>query len=326
MDADQFFDDVLREPETLDALLDAYAGTRVGALSPLAVLGDDPLAGRRVTMIGMGSSRFAALPVAATLRSAGVAAVAEHSSAVEQTAPGADVLAIGISATGKTPETVAALERHRGVSRTVAITNDPDGPLAAAADVVLPMLAGDERGGVACRTFQATVAILRLLAGADPSRLRRAVAAQRALLDARGDWLEPLLEVLARAHTVYAVAPAERLSSALQSALMFREGPRVPADAAETGDWTHVDVYLSKHAGYTALVFGGSRFDPALMEWAGPRGSTIVAVGPAIDGASMHLDFDGSEDPLVASLVETSIAEVAAAVWWRRRLDADQMP
>ncbi|HEY8584161.1 MAG TPA: SIS domain-containing protein [Capillimicrobium sp.] len=326
MDADLFGDDVLREPETLDALLDAYAGTRLGALSPLAVLGDDPLAGRRVTMIGMGSSRFAALPVAATLRSQGVAAVAEHSSAVEQTAPGADVVAIGISATGTTPETVAALERHRGVSRTVAITNDPDGPLAAAADVVLPMLAGEERGGVACRTFQATVAILRLLAGADPARLRRAVDAQRALLDARADWLEPLLETLRPAHTVYAVAPSERLSSALQSALMFREGPRVAADAAETGDWTHVDVYLSKHPGYTAMVFGGSSFDAGLMEWAGPRGATIVAIGPAIDGASSHIAFPGADDPLVASLVEVSIAELAAATWWRRRLDAGEMP
>ncbi|HEU4656964.1 MAG TPA: SIS domain-containing protein [Capillimicrobium sp.] len=322
MDPDLFLQDVLAEPETLAGVLDAYAGDG----SPLRALGADPLAGRRVALIGMGSSRFAAIPVAAALRARGVAAVAEYASAQEITAPGPDVLAIGISATGTTPETVEALERHRGISRTVAITNCPDGPLAAAADVVLPMHAGEERGGVACRTFQATVAILRLLAGADPARLARAVDAQRALLDARGDWLEPLLATLAPVHTVYAVAPAERLSSALQSALMFREGPRVAADAAETGDWLHVDVYLSKHPGYTALVFGGSRFDAGLMEWARERASTIVAIGPAVDGAALHLPFAHAGDPLVASLVEVSIAELAAATWWRRRLDADAMP
>lgn len=322
MDPDLFREDVLAEPDALAAVLDAYAGTG----SPLRALGDDPLAGRRVALIGMGSSRFAALPVAAALRARGIAATAELSSALEQTAPGDDVLAIGISASGRTEETVEALARHRGVSRTVALTNDPNGPLAEVANIVLPMHAGLERGGVACRTFQATVAILRLLAGADPARIERAVAAQRTLLDARGAWLEPLLALLAPVHTVYAVAPAERLSSSLQAALMFREGPRVPADAAETGDWLHVDVYLSKHPGYTALVFAGSRYDAGLMEWARPRGSTIVAIGPAIDGAAVHLPFQGADDPLVASLVEVSIAELAAATWWRRRLDAGEMP
>jgi fructoselysine-6-P-deglycase FrlB-like protein len=233
---------------------------------------------------------------------------------------------IGISASGTTPETVEALAAHEGTSRTVAITNAPDGPLAAGSDVVLPLLAGTEEGGVACRTFQATLAVLLLLAGIPAARLAPAVPAQAALLEDRQAWCEPLLAALDGAHTVYTVAPAERLSSALQAALMLREGPRIPADATETGDWLHVDVYLSKHPGYRAVLFPGSRFDAGLMDWAAERAATVVAVGRPVAGAALCVPFASAGDPLVAALVEVSVAEVAAASWWQRRVRLGHMP
>jgi glutamine---fructose-6-phosphate transaminase (isomerizing) len=316
---DGFRADVLAEPATLSGLLDAYGGPG----SPLAPL---DLEGRRVLLIGMGSSRFAALPAAAALRARGIPAVAEYASTGLPTPPAPDQVAIGISASGSTPETVEALARHREVAPTAAITNDPESDLAAAADVVLPLLAGEEAGGVACRTFQATVAVGHLLAGRAPDDLRPAVAAQQALLDARDAWLEPLVAHLERAHTTYAIAPAERIASSLQSALMLREGPRVAADATETGDWLHVDVYLSKHPGYTAVLFGGSRFDAGVMEWVAERGSTVVCVGREVAGSALHVPFPGADDPLVASLVEVSALELAAAALWRRRVDAGSMP
>jgi fructoselysine-6-P-deglycase FrlB-like protein len=319
---DAFLQDILAEPETLAAVLAAYDG----AGSPLAALGPDPLAGRRVVLIGMGSSRYAALNVAGALRARGVAAVAEYASTDVPTPPGADVLAVGISASGATEETVEALARHHGISATVAVTNRPHAGLAAVADAVLPLLAGEEEGGVACRTFQATLAVLLRLAGVPTAALAPAADAQRALLDARGLWLEPLLAALDGAHAVYAIAPAARHASSLQAALMFREGPRVAADGTETGDWLHVDVYLSKHPDYRALLFGGSRYDAAVMDWARQRGSTIVAVGRPVDGAALHVPFPHADDALVCSLVEVSVAELAAATWWRRRLDAGQMP
>jgi hypothetical protein len=120
---------------------------------------------------------------------------------------------------------------------------------------------------------------------------------------------------------VYTVAPAERLSSALQAALMFREGPRLPADATETGDWLHVDVYLSKRPGYRALLFTGSRFDEGLMEWARKRRATVITVGDALPGATLHVPLEGVDAPFVRLLVETGIAELAAAELWRRGIE-----
>jgi hypothetical protein len=121
---------------------------------------------------------------------------------------------------------------------------------------------------------------------------------------------------------VWTLAPAERLSSAQQSALMVREGPRRQAAACETGDWSHVDVYLTKTLDYRALMFTGSRYDDPALDWMAQRGSRLVAVGAAAGHAAAvvpgsvvvrHLDDD---DPHVAQHTETLVAELVAAAWW----------
>jgi glutamine---fructose-6-phosphate transaminase (isomerizing) len=320
MNPDGFLADVLDEPATLARVLDA---------ADVSELRRAIGAARLVVLTGMGSSRFAALTAAARLRAQGVAAVVEYASTDVAARPAPDVLAIGISATGNSAETVAALARHHGTSRTVALTNAPGGGrLAEHADLLMHLNAGEEAGGVACKTFQATLATLLLAAGIDADRLRRAAAAQQELLDARGEWLEPLLARLDEdpGRTVYALAAASRISSALQSALMLREGPRVRADAAENGDWSHVDVYLTKHPNYTALMFGGSPYDAEALRWLNERDARVVAVGRAIPGAVQHIPFPHAGDDLVATLVDVTVAELTAATWWRRRLDAGAMP
>jgi hypothetical protein len=164
------------------------------------------------------------------------------------------------------------------------------------------------------------------LSGVPAAALEPAPAALAALLEARGAWLEPLVATLEGAHAVYTIAPPEREASSLQAALMFREGPRVAADGCETGDWLHVDVYLSKHPGYRALLFPGSRFDPGVMEWARERSSTIVAIGRPVPGAALHVGFPHAGDSLVSALVEVSVAELAAGTWWQRRVERHEMP
>lgn len=301
--------DILREPAALATLLDHY-GAPGGPLADLR-LGD----ARRIVLLGMGSSQFAAQTAAALWRSRGIDAHVELASAAHPFPPSAETIAIGISASGGSAETVEALARHHGTSRTVALTNYPDGAIAEHADVVLPMLAGVEDGGIACRSFQATLALLHLIAGVPADALRPAVAAAQAVVDSRETWLGDLLEIVGDG-PVYAIAPYERISSALQSALMFREAPRIAADGCETGDWLHVDLYLTKHPGYRALLFTGSRYDTEVMTWARERACAIVAVGRTIEGAALHIAVP--DDPLVAVLVETMVAELAASELWRR--------
>jgi len=319
MSPEGFLADVLSAPDRLEHVLAGFSGSG----SPLAAI--ETTGVERVLFLGMGSSRFAALTAVAHLRARGMDAYAELASTGLASLPRPGTLVVGISASGATVETIEALARHQGTSLTVALTNRPGSAIEEVADLTLPLLAGEEEGGVACVSFQATLVVLlllcgRLAGGAGIDALRPAVAAAAAIRSARAEWLDKLVELVRERHTVYTIAPAERISSALQSALMLREGPRIAADATETGDWLHVDVYLSKHPGYTALLFPGSRFDAGVMDWARERGSSVIAVGTAVDGAALHIPYPSAEDPLVATLVETGVAELLAAELWRQQI------
>ncbi|NUR84444.1 MAG: SIS domain-containing protein [Nonomuraea sp.] len=316
MNSEHFLSDLEAKPAALAALAD---GLRTS----------DPFDGlpegvRRVLFLGMGSSRYAAGVAALRLRAAGVDAYADYASAAATYPAGPDTLVVPISATGGSRETVDALARYAGgPSYVAAITNVPGSPVTEPADLVVPMLAGEERGGVACRTFQHTLALLLALetrlTGAEldvPALLTRAAEASQDLLDRRDDWLPLTMELLDGPHGVYTIAPAERLSSAEQSALMFREGPRRPADACEAGDWSHVDVYLTKTLDYRALLFPGSRYDDQAMDWVRQRGSTVISVGAEVKDATAAVRYRHDDDPGVALLTETLVAELVAAYWW----------
>ncbi|MEO3809773.1 SIS domain-containing protein [Sphaerisporangium sp. B11E5] len=314
MKPDLYLADLEAKPAALDALADSLEA-------------DDPFDGiaegvRRVVFLGMGSSRYAARVAALRLRAAGLDAVAEYASAATGYPPGRDTLVVAISATGGSRETLDALARHTGASRVLALTNTPGSPVTRHAGLVVDMAAGEERGGVACRTFQHTLALLLALSSrltgvkADvPGLLRRAADATGDLLDRRGEWLPEALGLLDGPHGVYTIAPAERISSAEQSALMVREGPRRAAVACETGDWAHVDVYLTKTLDYRAVLFPGSRYDEQAMDWMRQRGSTVLAVGAEVPGAHT-IRYRGDDDPDVALLTETLVPELVAAHWW----------
>ncbi|MGV9310501.1 MULTISPECIES: SIS domain-containing protein [unclassified Nonomuraea] len=280
---------------------------------------------RRVVFLGMGSSRYAASVAALRLRARGFDAYAEYGSAAATFPAGPETLVVPISATGGSRETLDALARYAGgPSPVVALTNVADSKITEGADQVIPMLAGEERGGVACRTFQHTLALLLALeshlTGAPrdlPELVRRAAEATSDLLDRRDEWLPTALDLLDGPNGVYTIAPAERLSSAQQSALMVREGPRRPADACESGDWSHVDVYLTKTLDYRALLFPGSAYDEQAMDWVRQRGSTVLTVGGHVEGERAAIRYRHDEDPDVALLTETLVAELVAAHWWR---------
>jgi glutamine---fructose-6-phosphate transaminase (isomerizing) len=280
---------------------------------------------RRVVCTGMGSSRFAARPVMGQLRAAGWDASTEYASAAARFPGGPDTLVIGVSATGGSRETIDALrDRHADTVR-LAVTN-ADGPLRASADHVLDLHAGAEVGGVACRSFQHTLLVLGALAdrlrGLEDAtaravaRCRQVAAATEELLATRESWLEPVAEVLAEAPSTFLLAPVERSSSAEQGALMLREGPRRQADACETGDWSHVDVYLAKPLDYRALVFVGSRYEPEALDWLRQRRSRWIAVGGELPGASATVRYPGDDDLEVARATEVLVPELLASRWW----------
>jgi glucosamine 6-phosphate synthetase-like amidotransferase/phosphosugar isomerase protein len=280
-----------------------------------------------VVLLGMGSSHYANQVAAARLRARGVTAVAELAASDLLPVPGTGTLVVAVSASGGSAETLDAARRLRatGAGTFVALTNRPGTELGALCDLTVDLAAGEERGGVACRSFQHTVALLlaleaRLVGGPDVALLLDQVATASAhLLDTRAAWLPALSSAALGPHGTHVVAPARRLSSALQSALMLREGPRLPAVGCETADWSHVDVYLTKTTDYRLVLLAGSRWEPELLDWVGQRGSTLVAVGNEVPGAAVTVRYPHDDVDDVRLLGETLVVELVAAAAWQAR-------
>ena len=319
MDADLFLADLEEKPARLAAL-----AQHLRSADPWAVLGDTEAP---VVVLGMGSSHYAGQVAASRLRASGVPAVAElaASDLLPRLRPG--TLVVAVSASGGSAETLDAVRRLRATdsgARFVAVTNRPGTELGDLCDATVDLVAGEERGGVACRSFQHTVALLlaleeRLTGGpAVVTLLEQAAEASAHLLAHRADWLAEVSSAALGPQGTHVVAPAGRISSALQSALMLREGPRLPAVGCETADWSHVDVYLTKTTDYRLVLLVGSRWEPALLDWVGQRGSTLVAVGGEVPGAVATVRYPHDDLDDVRLLTETLVLELVAAEAWRR--------
>jgi fructoselysine-6-P-deglycase FrlB-like protein len=279
----------------------------------------------RVVLIGMGSSAYAGGVAAARMRARGLIASAELASS--QLLPSWDegTLVVATSASGGSAETLDALGRLPGSVHTVALTNTAGSAITQRCDAVVDLMTEPEVGGVACRSYQHTLALLLALechlTGAGTDELSTTVAASADasayLLDTETDWRLEVSEPLLGPAGTHLAAPAHRFCSAQQGALMLREGPRIPAVGCETGDWSHVDVYLTKTTDYRLLVFAGSDWEPQLAEWTTARGSTLIGVGGNVEGAQYNLRYPGDADDTVRLLTEVLVPELIAARAWQ---------
>lgn len=318
MNPDAFVSDLGRKPDAL-----GWLAEEIGAENPWAAVVPDDV--DRVVLLGMGSSAYAGGAAAARMRARGLVAVSELASAALLPQWGPGTLVVATSATGGSVETLDALSRLPAGVRTVALTNTPGSPVTERCDGVVDMRAGREQGGVACRSYQHTLALLMALelhlCGMDSAglvtALTAAATASAHLLDRETDWLPAVSEQLLGPSGTHLAAPQHRFCSAQQGALMLREGPRRPAVGCETGDWSHVDVYLTKTTDYRLLVFAGSPWEEQMAEWTTMRGTTVVGVGGAVPGAGFAVRYPGDGDDDVRLLTEVLVPELIAARAWQ---------
>lgn len=283
-----------------------------------------------VVLTGLGSSRFAALAVQPTMQAAGLNVVVEHASSSRPVPVGPGVLVVAISNSGRTAETVAAATRARSArARVIGVTNDHGSPLAAAADEILPLAAGLETSGVASATYVATVAALlrltgSLLVGIDaPHVLTSAADAADQVLASRSSWLAAAADLLDGGTPIHVLADAAALGTAEQAALLFREAPRLDADATDSGDWLHTGIYTAL-PGYRAVLLAGTPYDDELIATIQRRGGRIISIGRTRAGAAEIADIGvplpavALADVLVRALVEPIVTTALAAELWHR--------
>jgi fructoselysine-6-P-deglycase FrlB-like protein len=313
-----FRDDILAAPDELAVVLASHARA-ISALPP------EMLACPRWRLLGMGSSGFAARDAAAALRAAGLDAAAEIASTTDSSPAGADTLAVVISSSGRTPQVLAAAERHRGSSFVLALTGRPGSPLASVTDAVILLVAERaEASGIASLTYRSTVAALSMLLDAAIGRppgagLAAAVPALASLVAGRRGWLSAAADVLDGGRTVHVLGDGARIGAAEQAALMLREAPRIPAVAFDTGDWLHVGLYTLL-PGDPVLLLAGSPADDEAIATIRARGGRLVAVGPERRDADVHVPLPAAvlAEAAVRALVEPLVAELLAAELWRR--------
>ena len=318
MKPDGFAADLYRKPEVLQRLSELLREGNPwdGAIPPDI---------ERVVLLAMGSSAYAGGVAAARMRARGLVASSELASSQLLPTWGEHTLVVATSASGGSTETLDALKRVPSAVHTVALTNTAGSAITQRCDTVVELAAEPEVGGVACRSYQHTLALLLALechlAGVGIDSLAHSVAlsadASAYLLDTESDWRLEVSEPLLGPSGIYLAAPAERFCSAQQGALMLREGPRVQAVGCETGDWSHVDVYLTKTLDYRLLVFAGSNWEAQLAEWTTQRGSTVVGVGGVVPGTQYNLRYPGDGDDTVRLLTEVLVPELIAARAWQ---------
>ncbi|MGH3472169.1 MAG: SIS domain-containing protein [Nocardioidaceae bacterium] len=167
---------------------------------------------------------------------------------------------MGISQSGQSPDVVHVLEVARSQRRpTVAITNDPESPIARTADVVVPLLAGSELSVAATKSYTATLhalAQIAVAAGADgltdglarlPDLIAQSVDA--AFTHISGSLLAPTaastgepVDASITPPPTTAVGRGTGFATAAESALKIREVAGVRAEAYPVPDLLHGPV------------------------------------------------------------------------------------
>ncbi len=241
---------------------------------------------------------------------------------------------IGISQSGTSPDVVAvvAAGRAQGVP-TVAITNDPQSPLAQAAEHVLELGAGAEKAVAATKTYTSELTVIAMLSQAwaadSPAALHGVPDAVRAGLDAD----EPAREAAAdRASLTTAVVLGRgfEYATAREWSLKIKELARVLADPYSAADFLHGPLALLD-PGYPVLAVAtsgevASGMRDLLRRLRDDHDVDIVAISDVPEGlaASAVLPVPTAPAPWLQPIVSAVPAQLFAAHLARARgLDPD---
>lgn len=165
----------------------------------------------------------------------------------------ADAIVVGISQSGRSPDIIAVLEEARRQGAvSVAITNDPSSPLAAAAAHVIDLRAGPELATAATKTYTAQLLAVVLLSHAldgatagEEEQVARVPALVQTALES-----ERQARVLAERHAarqrVVVLGRGYGYATAREWALKLQELAQVAAVPFSAADFEHGPLALAE--------------------------------------------------------------------------------
>jgi glucosamine--fructose-6-phosphate aminotransferase (isomerizing) len=262
---DRFLAEILGQPAAIRRCGAGLAdqGAALRAVAEAADTGD-PL-----VFTGMGGSFDAAIAASAWLAGEGIAAAVRPTSELVHFGRPllrAAGLVIIVSQSGESAEVVRLAAdlaaAARAGRRVIAVTNAPRGALAAVADAVVDIRAGEERGP-SSMTFATTIvaldAIARAIAGRDGTPATRASGAATAaaadaeraagcmdrLLSDGPALADALADRVAGRRSLVVVGRGTGLAAAGLGALVVKESTGIPAESDETAEFRHGPIELA---------------------------------------------------------------------------------
>jgi glucosamine--fructose-6-phosphate aminotransferase (isomerizing) len=329
----RFLEDVASQPQLLKGLLGPH---REMIERPVAEATRLLEPRSRLVFVGMGSSLAAAIGVCPRLDRGGRFAVAvDAGEMLHYGLPGlvGDTGIVLISQSGRSAETVRLLESLPAAGRgAVAVTNDPDSPLATRAAVNVPLVAGDEQA-VATKTYVATLLVLHMLAdrmlgerATDLTRLSPALDTLSSIAS-RPELAEPWAEHLGAVHSLAIVGRGGALGLAHYAAVTIDESARLPALPFSGGAFRHGPLELTG-PDLGVIVLAGPEptreLQLRLAHDAEAGGARVLVLDTGADGAADATDGMlrirlGEHDLVGGQLVTAGVLQLLAAALARRR-------
>ncbi len=207
-------------------------------------------------------------------------------------------LVIGISQSGQSPDIVSVLqEASQQGAATVAVTNELQSPLAAAADHVIELHAGPERSIAATKTYTAQLAALALLSlslNGTPPRPHALDAVPEAMEKALAS--EPKAQAAARlaagSNRCVVVGRGFNYATAFEVALKMKELAYVEAEPYSSADFMHGPIAMVEPGFPVVIVSVGETMRgemAALGESVREQGANLIVLG---DDASVRRPGD----------------------------------
>ncbi len=208
-------------------------------------------------------------------------------------------LALFISQSGETADTLAALRHARAKGQKIAVVvNVPTSSMAREADLLLPTHAGPEIGVASTKAFTCQLAVLAALAaklardkGAMTEEeereivlhLTEAPAAMNAAL-AHDEDIEAMAPLIARAQDVLYMARGQDYPLALEGALKLKEISYIHAEGYAAGEMKHGPIALiDDNVPIIVLAPSGPLFEKTVsnMQEVQARGGKVVLISDA---------------------------------------------
>ncbi len=238
-----------------------------------------------------------------------------------------------LSQSGRSPDLLRAAEaaRARG-AMLVALVNDEASPLAAAADVAIPLCAGPEHSIAATKSFVASLsALLHIVAAwTGDERLARTLHALPDLLERAWllDWSAALPALEAASH-LYVVARGHGYAIAQEAALKVKETAGFHAEAFSAAEVRHGPMALVENGFPVLLLAQDDESLPGIAtlarEFAG-RGAALLTAGLPAGGPGVALPTITADPVIQPILLIASFYRLANMLAVRRGRDPDQPP